>query len=385
MPRKVCVVTGSRAEYGLLRPLLREITADPALELQLMVTGMHLSPVFGSTVDQIQEDGFSMAARVDMLLSDDSRFAVAKSVGSGVSGMADALEGLKPDIVVVLGDRFEILAAVQAALFGGIPIAHLDGGELTQGAVDDGVRHAITKMAHLHFSAAEPYARRILQMGEEADRVFNVGALAVDNMAALTLLGRHALADDLGIALGRPLFLVTYHPVTLDRDPAAGIADLVAALERFPDATILLTGVNADAGNSRITEAWTAFARRHPERVLLTPSLGQVRYLSAMAQADVVVGNSSSAIIEAPIIGVPTVNVGSRQKGRLRTPSIIDCDPNADAIAAALEKALGADFRTLAARREHPYGPPGVAVRIKDVLATCELERLIVKKFQDIS
>lgn len=380
--RKICVVTGTRAEYGLLYWLLREIEADEALTLQLVVTGMHLAPEFGMTVESIERDGFPIAERVEMLLSSDTPVGVAKAIGLGVIGFADVLARLQPDVVVVLGDRFEVLAVAQAALVARIPLAHLHGGEVTEGAFDDAIRHAITKMAHLHFVAAEPFRQRVIQMGEHPDRVFLVGAPGLDHLKRSPLLDRDALEAALGVPLRTPTLLVTYHPVTLDAgDPAEPLRELFAALDRLPDSLVLFTKANADTHGRALNALIDAYAAERPERVRAFASLGQTRYLSALHHADAVVGNSSSGLIEAPAAGVPTVNIGDRQGGRLRGASVLDCAPERDAIGAALARALDPAFRAAVREMASPYGRGDASRRIKDCLKTVPLDGLVKKGF----
>jgi UDP-hydrolysing UDP-N-acetyl-D-glucosamine 2-epimerase len=384
--RRICVVTGTRAEYGLLYWLLREIQEDDALELQLAVTGMHLSPEFGLTVRAIEADDFAIDEQVEMLLSSDSPVGIAKSIGLGVIGFADAFARLHPDIVVVLGDRFEILAAVQAALVARVPIAHLHGGETTEGAIDEAIRHCITKMAHLHFVAAEPYRRRVIQLGEEPARVWNVGAPGLEHVRRTPLLDRVALEESINFELGTPTFLVTYHPATLaDRAPADEAGELLRALDRYPSARVLFTKTNADTGGRAVNEMIDSYVAAHPDRTRAYTSLGQQRYLSALSQADVVIGNSSSGVIEAPALGVPTVNIGPRQQGRLRATSVIDCAGEADGIAKAIERALSPEFRASIQAMELPYGEGHTARQVADVLREAGLgDRLLMKRFFDL-
>lgn len=386
MSRRICIVTGSRADYGLLTGLMREIAADPALELQVVATGSHLSPRFGHTVDAIRADGYKVDAEVPLDLGDDSRFAMAKAAGQALSGMAEAFQKLQPDVVVVLGDRYEIFAAAGAALLMDIPIAHIHGGELTLGAVDDALRHAVTKMACLHFTAAHDYARRVIQMGEPPERVFEVGAPGIDLMRAIAFCDAQTLGTDLGMPLFNPLLLVTYHPVTKRADDeGAALDELLAALERLQDARIVITGVNADAGNQVVSQRMEAFARRHPDRVSLHASLGQLRYLSAMRLSAAVIGNSSSGIIEAPALGIPTVNIGARQNGRLKAYSVIDCAEDADEIFSAIKKALDPSFRASIVGQPLPYGHGGAARLMKDALKTFTREQLAEPKpFHDL-
>ena len=364
-PRKVCVVTGSRAEYGLLHWPMKAIAADPALSLQVIATGMHLSPEFGLTYRQIEADGFTIDAKVEMLLSADTPVAITKSVGLGVIGFADALARLAPDIVVLLGDRFEILAAAQAALLAGIPIAHLHGGERSEDAFDESVRHAITKMAHWHFVAAEPYRKRVVQMGEPPASVFNVGAPGLDHLARMHWLGRAELESALGMRLGKPLFLVTYHPATAAGAPVGeGMRALLAALGEFPDASVVFTYPNADTGGRELIAAIDSFVAAHAARAKAFVSLGQQRYLSVMRECDVVLGNSSSGLTEAPALRKASVNVGGRQKGRLKAASVIDCADDAAAIAGAIRRALSEPFRATLPATESLYGSGGASAAI---------------------
>ncbi len=383
--RRIAVITGTRAEYGLLSGLLHEVAGDPELDLCLIVTGMHLDPRFGLTRRAIEDDGFPIAATVDMALANDSAPAVAAAMGRITTGMADAFDRLRPDIAVVLGDRFEALAAAQAAVVCRVPLAHVHGGELTEGVMDDAFRHAITKMAQWHFVAAEPYRRRVVQLGEHPDRVFTVGAPGLDVIAGLDFMDRSELASSVGLDLDRDYFVVTYHPLTLDAgDPGRPAAELVAALDRYPQHPVVVTGVNADPGHDRVAAVLSDFAAAQPERVVLAQSLGQRRYLSAVRHCAAVVGNSSSGLIEAPALGVPTVNIGDRQKGRLRAGSVIDCGEDKDAIAAAIARALDPAFRDGLAGMETPYGTPGASARIKEHLKTVTVGTDLAKPFYDL-
>jgi UDP-N-acetylglucosamine 2-epimerase (non-hydrolysing)/GDP/UDP-N,N'-diacetylbacillosamine 2-epimerase (hydrolysing) len=364
-PRKICIVTGSRADYGLLYWLMKGIAADTTLELQVAATGMHLSPEFGLTVRQIESDGFTVAGKVEMLLSSDTPSAVTKSLGLGVIGFAEAFERLRPDIVVVLGDRFEILAAAQAALVLGIPTAHIHGGERSEEAFDESIRHAITKMAQWHFVAAEAYRKRVVQMGEPPDRVFNCGSPGLDHLAGLQWLSRAELEQSLGMKLGRPLFLVTYHPVTLSGEsPLVPMRELLAALDAFPEATLVFTYPNADTGGRAIIGCIDEFVARQGARAKAFVSLGQQRYLSLMRECDVVLGNSSSGLTEAPALRRATVNLGGRQSGRLKASSVIDAAEKRDAIVAAVREALSEPFRARLASTESPYGAGGASQAI---------------------
>lgn len=383
--RKICVVTGSRAEYGLLYWLLKEIQADPRMQLQLAVTGMHLSPEFGLTVKQIAADGFVPDACVDMLVSSDTPAGIAKSMGLGVIGFADALARLAPDLMVILGDRFEILAAAQAAMVSRIPMAHIHGGELTEGLIDEAIRHSLTKMSHLHFVTAEGYRDRVIQLGESPERVWNVGAPGLDSIRRLPRLDRHELSESVGFDLTVPYFLVTYHPVTLAQDAQHAVSALFEALAAFPQYRILITGVNADTGNGVVRDVIHAYSAAQPGRVFSTVSLGQQRYLSAMAHAEAVIGNSSSALIEAPALKVPTVNVGDRQRGRIRAASVIDVLEDTASIIEGIRKALSTGFRAVVRESVCPFGDGHAAERIREVLVRHPLEGLLMKRFHDIA
>lgn len=383
MTRKIAVVTGTRAEYGLLYWLMRGIQADPELELQTVVTGAHLSPEFGSTWEQIEKDGFTIDAKVEMLLSSDTPVAVAKSVGLGTIGFADALDRLKPDILLVLGDRYEILSAVTAATMLRIPVAHLHGGESTEGAIDEAIRHAITKMSHLHFTAAEEYRKRVVQMGESPERVFNTGAPGLEYLRHLQPLSRSELEKELDFPLSSPLLLVTYHPVTLEGNPERSFAELLRALDRFPDARIVFTMPNADTEGRGLIRMIQNFVDAHAGRAKAFVSLGQKRYLSLMKTCDAVVGNSSSGLTEAPACGRPTVNIGDRQKGRLKTDSVIDCAEDRESIAKAIELAFTPAFAERTRSTTSLYGSGDVAEKIVQVLKTCDLNNILKKKFHD--
>jgi UDP-hydrolysing UDP-N-acetyl-D-glucosamine 2-epimerase len=381
--RKVCVVTGSRSDYGLLRSLLVAVQQDAELQLQVLVTGMHLAPEFGSTWREIEADGFPIDARVDMLLAGDTAVATAKSIGLGVIGAADALGRLAPDILVILGDRFEMMAVAQAALVLRVPIAHIHGGETSEGAFDESLRHAISKMAQWHFVAAEPYRARVVQLGESPERVFNFGAPGLDTLDALDWMDRAALEKDLRVSLAPPLLLVTYHPVTLaDQDPSTLMEELLQALEQFPEATIVLTYPNADTGGRRLIESVDRFVAQSPARRHAFASLGQRRYLSLMRLAEVVVGNSSSGLTEAPAVKTACVNIGDRQKGRLKAASILDAPEERAMIEAAIRRAMSPAFRATLPSTVSLYGQGHAGKRIKDVLKTVPLS--VRKPFHDL-
>jgi UDP-hydrolysing UDP-N-acetyl-D-glucosamine 2-epimerase len=383
--RRICVVTGSRAEYGLLYWLLQELRGDPRAELKLAVTGGHLSAALGATYRQIEQDGFAIDAKVDLGLAGDSVELVAAALGASVAGFAPVLQQLRPDILVLLGDRYELLGAAQAAMLAQVPIAHIHGGERTEGQIDEAIRHSLTKMAHLHFVAAPEFRRRVIQLGEDPGRVFTVGATGLDNIQRLKLPERAQAEQALGRSLPRHTFLVTYQPVTLGKaDAAAPVRALLQALQTFDGALVLLSRANADVGARAIDQMLEAHAAAHPAACHLLREPGQALYLGLMKHSALVVGNSSSGLLEAPALGVPTVNIGPRQRGRPRAPSVIDCGETAPEIEAAMRKALSEDFARIAARRETPYGTAGAATRIKDVLLSHPLDGILLKRFFDL-
>ncbi len=384
MPRKIAVVTGTRAEYGLLYWLMRELQTTSAAQLQLIVTGAHLSQAHGYTVKQIEEDGFEIAARVDIKLDSDSAAGIAASIGICISEMAKIFEQLKPDIVVVLGDRYEMLAVASAALVMGVPIAHIHGGEITEGAIDESIRHAITKMAQIHFTSTDTYRNRVIQLGETPDNVYNFGAPGVEAIKRVTFLNRAEFEKSIGFVLGKKNLLVTFHPVTLESGSSAWqMQQLLAALDLLSDTHIIFTLPNADAGNAELISMIRDFEKTH-KFVRVFASLGQQRYLSAMQFIDAVVGNSSSGIIETPSFKKPTINIGNRQQGRLKPASVIDCEPTTKAISAALEKAFSKDFQESLYSMKNPYEGGETSKNIAAILLKAELSLIQKKKFFDI-
>jgi UDP-N-acetylglucosamine 2-epimerase (non-hydrolysing)/GDP/UDP-N,N'-diacetylbacillosamine 2-epimerase (hydrolysing) len=379
--KTVGVITVARSDYGIYRPVLRRIQANPELDLHLFVTGMHLSPEFGLTMQAIRDDGFEIGDRVEMLLSSDSPEGVAKSMGLGTIGFAQAYSRSRPHMLVVLGDRFEMHAAAVAALPFSIPVAHIHGGELTEGAIDDALRHSITKMSHLHFVATDAYAQRVIQMGEEPWRVVVSGAPSLDNLRDMELLEREALEQQYGVDLRDPFYLVTYHPVTLEHEQTRKQIDaLLAALVETP-ATLIFTYPNADTGARVIIERVRAFTAEHARAYSLI-SLGTRGYFSMMSQASAMVGNSSSGIIEAASLGLPVVNIGSRQKGRVRGRNVIDVGYAEQEISDGIDRATSPDFRRSIQGLENPYGDGRAAERIVDKLAHVDLnKRLLMKHF----
>lgn len=384
MTRKICVVTGTRAEFGLLRWLMHEFEASKELELQVIATGMHLSPEYGLTYREIEQAGFSIDARVEMLISADTASAVTKSMGLALIGYADAYASLTPDMIVVLGDRFEIFGAVAAAMIAGIPVAHLHGGETTEGAFDEAIRHSITKMSHLHFVAAEEYRRRVIQLGEQPDRVFLVGGLGIDAIKRTQLMEREALETSLQFKFGPKNLLITFHPVTLEGNSSSQqMQELLAALDQLTETNMVFTMPNADTGGRELAGMVESFVSTHSNARVYT-SLGQLRYLSCMKYVDGVVGNSSSGLTEAPSMGVGTINIGSRQKGRLSASSVIHCSPTHKSIRAAIERLYEPSFRAELASTNNPYGNGGASKKIVEVLNSCNFNKLLKKSFFDL-
>jgi UDP-hydrolysing UDP-N-acetyl-D-glucosamine 2-epimerase len=382
--RRIAVVTGSRADYGLLRGILTRLKEMDDVDLRVIACGMHLAPRFGDTWRAIEADGFSIAAKIDLDLHDDRAETVARGTGIGVSGFADVLPQLEPDILVVLGDRYEVLAAAVATLLN-IPIAHIHGGEITAGAFDDAIRHAITKMACLHFVAAEPYRQRVIQMGEDPDFVFNVGAPGLDLASTAPALSRTELFTALGISGPERFLLVTLHPTTARPDTdATNVTALLAALAEIKDRSIIFTGVNADPGYRAIDDAIKTFVAARPDCAFHFTSLGSERYWAALRLADAVVGNSSSGILEAPAVGVPSINIGDRQQGRLRAASIIDCPADSAVILASLVRISEGRFHPDPGV-EPPYGRGGASDKIAGTLRKVDLRGAFPKHFHDLA
>lgn len=383
--RRIAVVTGSRADYGLLRGILAQLKAADDVTLSVIACGMHLLPRFGETWRAIEADGFPIAGKIDLALGDDRAETIARGTGIGVSGFAEALPKLAPDILVVLGDRYEVLAASVAATLLNIPIAHIHGGEITAGAFDDAIRHAITKMACLHFVAAEPYRRRVIQMGEQPDFVFNVGAPGLDLADSTPTLTRAELFAKLGINGPERFLLLTLHPTTAQPEAdAANVTALLGALADIEDRSFIFTGVNADPGYRAIDDAIRRFVAARPDRAHLFTSLGSERYWSALRLADAVVGNSSSGILEAPAVGVPTIDIGDRQKGRLRAASIIDCPADSHLILASLRRIFEGRFQPDPAVAP-PYGRGGASEAIAGTLRKIDLRQAFPKHFHDLA
>lgn len=382
--KKICVITGTRAEYGLLSKLMKRIDDCPDMQLQIIATNMHLSPEFGLTYREIEADGFHIDKKVEMLLSSDTRNATTKSLGLGIIGFADAFEDLAPDMVVILGDRYEMLGAASAALLYGIPIAHISGGDVTEGAYDDAIRHSISKMSHLHFTSAEEYRQRVIQLGEQPDRVFNFGAIGLDNMRQIQFLDRQSLEQSIGFEIGEDCILVTYHPVTMERNSAeTQFGALLEAIDRV-GCRVIFTKPNSDSEGRIIIKMIDEYVAANSDKAACYTSLGYVRYLSALQFVKAAVGNSSSGILEVPSFGIPTVNIGDRQKGRLRADSVIDCNTDVDSIEKSIRGALSQEWQTIARNATNPYEQPDTVARIFEMLQQCDLSQMKQKRFYDI-
>ena len=384
MSRKICVVTSSRADYGLLRWVMQGIKGDPKLNLQVIATGMHLSPIFGLTYRVIEEDGFRIDAKVEILGSSDSPAAIAESMALALAGTAKAFSELKPDLVVVLGDRFEIFAATAAALVFKIPVAHLHGGETTEGAFDEAFRHSITKMSHLHFVATDEYRSRVIQLGENPKNVYLVGGVGIDSIKNLPLLSREELEAQLGIKFGAKSLLITFHPVTLDAEsPEHQMKELLAALSHLNDTTLIFTMPNADTGGHVLIRMIEEFVGQNENAKVFT-SLGQLKYLACISYVDGVVGNSSSGITEVPTFKKGTINVGDRQLGRIQAASVINCEPKEKDIKRAIKILYSPEFKSNLAATENPYGEGGASARVVKTLKESSLEGIIKKTFHDL-
>lgn len=385
--RKVAVVTGSRAEYGLLYWIIKGIHDDRELRLQLIVTGMHFLPEFGLTFNEIEKDGFPIAKKVEMLISSDAEIAIAKSMGRGITGFAEAYELLKPDILVVLGDRFEIFSAVVAAVPFRIPIAHIHAGEATEGVIDEAIRHAITKMSHIHFVSTDKYRQRVIQMGESPTNVFCFGSPGLDNIYNLHLMNKEQLCSELGLPRDKDLGVFTYHPVTLEKNSAGvQISVILEAIRRFSDIYWVFTVPNADIEGRTIIKKIKEFVHQFPKNGKLFVSLGQLKYLSLLKYSFLMIGNSSSGLIEAPSFKLPVVNIGDRQKGRIRGKNVIDVQEyKKKNIVDAINKALSGDFKNSLKRMKNPYGEGGSSKKIVRKIKTLPLGTdLLKKKFYEI-
>lgn len=369
MKKSICVITGTRAEYGLLFPLIKRISSDDSLNLKLVVTGAHLSPEFGLTYKQIESDGFEIDKKIDILLSSDTISSISKSMGLAMIGFGEYFEQNKPDMVVVLGDRYEIFAATCAAAMSKIPIAHIHGGETTEGATDEFLRHSITKMSYLHFTSTQQYAKRVMQLGEAPERVFNVGAIGIENIKTMNLLSKQDLERSIDFPLNAPYALITFHPVTMEVDSAKQqFTELLKAIDGFDQMKFIITKANADADGRIINKMIDEYTAKNPSRVICFSSMGQLRYLSAMKYCSFVLGNSSSGIIEAPAFFIPTINIGDRQRGRVQAESIIDCPPVCNEIRKAMCLALGHNKEKQFKIMQNPYGDGNVSIKILEVM-----------------
>jgi GDP/UDP-N,N'-diacetylbacillosamine 2-epimerase (hydrolysing) len=381
MSHKICVITGTRAEYGLLRWVMKGIKDDPELILQIVATGMHLSPEFGLTYREIEKDEFQIDRKVEMLVSSDTPVGIAKSMGLGLIGFAESLNELRPDLIIVLGDRFEIFSAVSAALVARIPVAHIHGGELTEGAFDDAIRHSITKMSHLHFVASENYYHRVIQLGERPETVFMVGGLGVDNIKRMKLVSRATLEASFGFKFAKKNLLITFHPTTLEKSTASNqMLELLAALDDLREIQLIFTLPNADTDGRALIKMVEQFVSSHVNACSFT-SLGQLNYFSFIAQVDGVVGNSSSGLTEVPSFKKGTINIGDRQRGRLQAESIINCKPTRNCITNALNKLYSEEFQSMLDKVSNPYGLGGATEKIINTVKTYPLKDIIKKQF----
>lgn len=385
--RKVCIITGTRAEYGLLSRLMKIVEEASDTQLQIVATNMHLSPKYGETYKEIEADGFIIDKKVPIIeeTGNDDAISTVKSMSRALAGFADAYNELSPDLVVMLGDRYEILAAATAALIMRIPIAHISGGDVTEGAYDDAIRHSITKMSQLHFPSTEEYRRRVIQLGEQPERVFNVGALGVENIKKLPLLSKEDIESSIDFKIDKNTILVTYHPVTLGNHSAEeDINEFIDALEERQDLRVIFTMPNSDNGNEAIVKAINTFVSNNTGRSIAYKSLGVIRYLSAMKYVGAVVGNSSSGIVEVPSFGIPTLNIGDRQRGRIAAESVYNCKTDKGSILKGLEIIMSLEFKEKATGIHNPYDKEGTAQSIFDVISTYPLELLNQKHFYDI-
>ena len=384
MKRKICVVTGTRAEYGLLYWLIKEIKKDEDLELQIIATGMHLSPEFGLTYKEIEKE-FKIDKKIEMILSSDTAVGISKSMGLAQISFAEAYEEIKPDIVVVLGDRYEIFSAVSAAMIARIPVAHLHGGEATEGLIDEPIRHSITKMSHIHFTATEEYKNRVIQLGEHPRRVFNFGGMGIENIKKLNLLSKEEFAKSINCKLNKRNLLVTYHPVTLEKQTSGKqFKELLSAIDELKRTNIIFSKANSDTEGRIINQMIDEYVSYNSYKSVGFTSLGQLRYLSALQFVDAVVGNSSSGLAEAPSFKIGTVNIGDRQKGRKKASSVIDCEPNKNSILKAFEKLYSQEFQKVVKETTNPYGDGCASKKIVEILKTVDLEKFLKKSFYDL-
>lgn len=381
---KISICTGSRAEYGILHPLIKAINSEIELDLNLIVTGMHLATKFGETWKEILNDGFTIDAKIPMRVKGDDADSIAKSVSDGISNASVYFNEKRPDVLIVLGDRYEIFSVVQAALFHKIPIAHIHGGEVTEGAVDESMRHAITKMSNIHFTSSDIYKKRVIQLGESPERVFNIGYLSVEAIKNTELLSKNELSEIFNIDFNNDVFLITFHPETSNwTDNLDVIKNIISSAETF-NSKLVITKSNADEGGIRLNEYLDSYARKNKDRVVVRENLGSKKYYSVMNQSKVVIGNSSSGIIEAPVFGVPTVNIGDRQKGREKAQSIIDCEIDKGSIVAAIKEALKSSTKVNAEKESRRLTGINSSEQIVNILKSIDLKNITQKKFHDI-
>ena len=387
MSRKICVVTATRAEYGLLSCLLDDIEQAEELELQLIVTGSHLSPEFGLTVEQIEADNRNILKKIEILLSSDSPVGVSKSMGLAQISFAEAFDEMQPDIVLVLGDRFELIPIASAANIARIPVAHLNGGEITEGAIDEVIRHSVTKLSHLHFTAIEEYAKRVIQMGEHPDFVFNVGEVGLDNFKRMNFLNRTEFEESIDCELKDKNVLITYHPETVKSKSQieSDFTTVLSCLDQLEDTLLIFTKANADVGGRAINSMIDKFVELNKKKAIAFTSLGKLRYLSALHHIDAVIGNSSSGIVEAPTFKVASINIGDRQKGRIQSESVIDVAVNSNEINQALETIYCTKYQQLLSTVVNPYGQGDSSIKVVEVLKNIDLLSLQSKSFYDVN
>ncbi|TCO73649.1 UDP-N-acetylglucosamine 2-epimerase [Marinisporobacter balticus] len=378
--KKVCIITGTRAEYGLLRPVIEKINNDENLQLQLIATGMHLSPEFGLTYQDIEKDGYKIDETIEILLSSDTPVGISKSMGLGMISFSEVYERLKPDMIMVLGDRYEMFSAVSAAMIGRIPVGHLYGGEATEGLIDEAIRHSITKMSYLHFTSTERYRKRVIQLGEHPNRVFNVGAIGIENIKNIHLLTKEELEKSIDFKFEEKTALVTFHPVTLEKSSSKEqFKNLLEAIDEISNLKIIFTKANADTDGRVINQMIDEYVQKNKDKSIAFVSMGQLRYLSAMKYVDVVVGNSSSGIVETPTFKIPTINIGDRQKGRIQAESIINCTSDKSQILKKFKKAFSSEFKDQLKNVKNPYGEGIVSDKI-----VYEIKRQVLNNLIDI-
>jgi GDP/UDP-N,N'-diacetylbacillosamine 2-epimerase (hydrolysing) len=383
--RKICVVTGTRAEYGLLYWLMKEIQEDSELKLQLIVTGMHLSPEFGLTYKAIEKD-FKIDKKIEMLLSSDTAIGISKSMGLAQISFSEVYDELKPDMLVVLGDRYEIFSAVSSAMIFNIPIAHLHGGESTEGAFDESIRHSVTKMSHLHFTATNKYKNRVIQLGEQPSKVFNVGGLGIDNIKKLKLLSKVEFEKSIEFKLNKKNILVTFHPVTLENSTTKKqFQNLLDVIDTLKDTNIIFTKANSDTDGRVINNMIDEYVLSNSDKAVGFASLGQLRYLSSLQYVDAIVGNSSSGLAETPSFKIGTINIGDRQKGRIMADGVIDCNSDINSINNAFQILYSSNFKNILLNSVNPYGDGGASKKIKNIIKDVNLDGILKKSFYDIT